>query len=199
MRTLRNGIAASAVSLTAALFMFPASAAHADVITPPGACDASGTWVNAGFTRASAQYNPSSVIAIPQTDRVEWVGRESGKPVGFVGPRRPIDGKIQLAVPFGVKVTIYHWGGSSVRYSNQGHEHYNLPSVLVGVKLRLSGYEKDSGQTVCSGAVYMKVSGGTFKNPLGWVGIGGAALASIGLLGASFRKTRPSYDDLNPS
>ena len=198
MRTLRNGIAASAVGLIAAVFIFPATA-HADVITPSGACSATGTWVGAGFSRSSAQYNSSSVIDIPQTDRVDWTGSEQGKPIGFVGTRRPIDGKVQLAVPFGVKVTIYKWGGSSVRYSNSGHEHYNLPSVLVGVKLRLSGYEKDSGQTVCSGSVYVKVSGGKLKNPIGWAGIGGTALASVGLLGASFRKTRPSYDDVNPS
>lgn len=123
----------------------------------------------------------------------------AGQADRVVGARRPINGKVQLAVPFGVKVTIYHWGGSSVRYSNSGHEHYNLPSVLIGVKLRLSGYEKDSGQTVCSGAVYVQVSGGNLKNPIGWVGIGGAALASVGLLGSSFRKIKPSYDDINPS
>ena len=199
MRTLRNGIAASAVGLIAAVFIFPAAAARADVITPSGACAATGTWVGAGFSRSSAQYNSSSVIDIPRTDRVEWTGSEHGEPIGVVGTRRPIQGKVQLAVPFGVKVTLYKWGGSSVRYSNSGHEHYNLPSVLIGVKLPLSGYEKDSGQIVCSGSVYVKVSGGKLKNPIGWAGIGGTALASIGLLGASFRKIRPSYDDVNPS
>ena len=199
MHRFRTWFAAAGIGLVGAIVVFPASAAHADVITPPGACTASGTWVAAGFTRTSTQYKPSSVVAIPQDDRVNWVGHEHGEPIGFVGTRRPIDGKVQLAVPFGVKVTIYNWDGSSVRYSNEGQEHYNLPSVLVGVKLRLSGYEKDSGKTVCAGSVYVRVSGSKFKNPLGWAGIGGTALASLGLVGASFRKTRPSYDDINPS
>jgi hypothetical protein len=147
---LRVGsLVSGGVVATCALAMLPASAS-ADVITPPGACVASGHWVGAGFTKSSPQYDQSSVISVPRKDTVDWQGSVHGAPLGYIGPTRPIDGAVQLEVPLGIKVTIWHWDGHSSRYSNAGQESYDLPTALVGVKLKLSGYEKDSGSTVCS-------------------------------------------------
>ena len=139
------------------------------------------------------------MVSVPQKGTVQWQGHEMGKPIGYVGPVRPIDGKIQVTLPFGVAVTVWHWGGdTSPRYSNKGQEKYNVPSALIGVKLKLSGYEKDSGKTVCSGSVFLEVAGSKIKNPVGWVGLGGSIIFLAGMLAAGFRKTRAAYDDLNP-
>jgi len=178
---------------------FPAALASADVVTPPGTCTATGHWVQGGFTRSSTDYKPKDVVLVPQKDTVNWDGHEFGKPIGYFGPPRPIDGAVQVAVPFGVNVTIWHWGGhQSPRYSNEGQEAYNVPSILIGVKLKLSGYENDNGKRVCSGSVYVEVTGSKIKNPIGWAGIGGSVIFAAGLLAAGFRKTKLAYDDINP-
>lgn len=183
---------------TAALVLVP-MAVSADVVSPAGVCTASGQWESAGFTKNSVDYTPSDVIKVPQKDHVDWIGQEDGKPIGYIGPKRPIDGAVQLTLPFGIKVTVWHWkGNASARYSNKGQEKYNVPSVLIGIPIQLSGYESDSGKTVCSGSVYVEVTGSTIKNPIGWGGIAGTVLFGAGLLASGLRKTRAAYDDINP-
>jgi len=175
-------------------------AASADVVAPPGACTASGHWVHTGLTENSTDHVPADVIVIPQKDTVDWIGHELGKPIGFFGTPRPIDGAVQVIIPFGVGgVSIWHWGGEkSPRYSNEGQESYNVPSILIGIKMKLSGYELDSGKLICSGSVYVEVGGSKIKNPLGWAGIAGIVVFGAGMLAAGFRKTKLAYDDLNP-
>jgi hypothetical protein len=187
------------ILLAGAVVVFPAAVASADVITPAGACTASGHWVAGNFTKNSTDVQPKDVTLIPQKDTVDWEGHEMGKPIGYFGPPRPIDGKVQVALPFGVKVTVWHWGGDkSPRYSNKGQERYNVPSAMIGIKLHLTGYEKDSGKLVCSGEAILEVSGSKTKNPVGWAGIVGSVVFLAGLLAAGFRKTVPAYDDINP-
>ena len=99
-------------------------------------------------------------------------------------------------LPGSFDVSIWHWGeAESARYSNAGAESYRLPSILIGVKLQLTGFEKDGGRTVCQGSVFVEVAGSKFKNPLGWVGLAGSVLFLGGLVAAGFRKVRPAYDD----
>jgi hypothetical protein len=179
--------------------VLPMAVASADVVTPANTCTATGAWVTGGFTKSSTAYSSNDVVMVPQKDTVNWQGHEFGKPIGYVGPARAIDGAVQVHVPFGLDVSIWHWSGShSQRYSNEGQESYNVPSVLIGVKLKLSGYENEGGRRVCTGSVYVEVAGSKTKNPIGWAGIGGTALFGAGLLAAGFRKTKLAYDDINP-
>jgi hypothetical protein len=193
-------LATSAAALVAAaVVLYPAATASADVVTPPGACTGSGHWVTAGFTKSSTQYVPSDVVSVPQKDKVDWQGSEHGKPIGYLGPARSIDGAIQVTVPFGVSVNVWHWTGqSSRRYSNEGQESYNVPSMLIGIRMKLSGFEKEDGVEVCSGSVYVEVMGSKLKNPIGWAGIAGMVVFGAGLLASGFRKTKLAYDDVNP-
>jgi hypothetical protein len=180
--------------------LLPAAVASADVVTPPGACTASGQWQTAGLNDVSTDFEPSSVIKVPQRDRVSWQGHEHGEPLGYFGATRPIDGALKISLPYGLPdVTIWHWGGhDSARYSNAGQKSYHLPAALIGIKLKLSGFEKDSGTLVCSGSVYVEVTGSKTKNPIGWVAIGGALVTLLLTVTAGFRKSRFAYDDLNP-
>lgn len=192
-------LAGAAALITGACVILPGTLASADVVTPPGSCTATGHWVHQRYIRTSTSYVPSDVVAVPQKDTVDWQGHEHGKPIGYFGPPRPIDGAVQVTVPFGIKVTVWHWGGDkSPRYSNEGQESYNVPSLLIGVRMKLSGYEKDNGQLVCSGSVYVQVIGSRLKSPLGWIGLAGIVVFGAGLLAAGFRKTELAYDDLNP-
>src|SRR5579864_4492284 len=125
-------------------------AAYADVITPTGACVASGHWVNSGQTETSTAHSSSDVIKIPRKDTVQWAGNIKGYALGAVGPRRAIKGDVQLDLPIG-SVTIDSWGKTSVRYANTGAHKYNLPSFLSGIEMRLHGQHSENGKVVCSG------------------------------------------------
>jgi hypothetical protein len=185
-----------ALLLAGAGIALAAGPAAADIVSPPGSCTAVGQFSPAKVTLRSIDYDQSDVISVPRIDVVQWSGHEHGKPIGYVGPKRPVSGAVQLLLPGSIAVSIWHWAdGESSRYSNAGAESYRLPSILIGVKLRLTGYEKDGGRTVCAGAVDVVVAGSRFANPLGWVGLGGALLALIGLVAAGFRKVRPAVDD----
>jgi hypothetical protein len=176
-----------------------AGPAAADVVSPPGACTATGQFSQARLTVHSTAYVPSDVIVVPRADIVQWSGHEHGRPIGYVGPKRPISGAVQLVLPGSFDVSIWHWGDAeSARYSNAGAESYRLPAILIGVKLRVQGFEKDGGRTVCAGSIYVEVAGSRWKNPLGWVGLAGSVLFLAGLVAAAFRKVRPAYDDVNP-
>jgi hypothetical protein len=191
--------ALSALFLAACGITLATGSAAADVVSPPGACAATGQFSHPTVTDRSTTYVPSDVIVVPQTAIVQWSGHEHGKPIGYVGPKRPIAGAVQLVLPGSFDVSIWHWGDAeSTRYSNAGAESYRLPSILIGVKLQLTGFEKDGGHTVCQGSIYVEVAGSTFKNPLGWVGLGGSVLFLGGLVAAGFRKVRPADDDSEP-
>jgi hypothetical protein len=173
--------------------------ASADVVSPPGGCSAIGDFTHAKLTVHSSAYVPSDVIVVPQVDVVQWSGHEHDKPIGYVGPKRPIAGAVRLVLPGSFDVSIWRWAeAESTRYSNAGAESYRLPSILIGVKLKVNGFEEDAGRTVCSGSVFVEVAGSVFANPLGWVGLAGSALFLLGLVVAGFRKVRPAADDVRP-
>ena len=185
----------SAVVVAAGVGVAPA-AASADVITPPGACVATGHWLNSGLNESSTGLNSSDVIKIPAADTVQWAGNIAGHALGSVGPRRPISGAVKLDLPIG-SVTIDSWGKTSVRYANTGRHKYDLPSVLKGIKMKLHGEHSESGRLACSGSVYVEVSG---TSPLLWGGVGMLVIAGGMLFFAGrpvFRKLW-AFEDVNP-
>lgn len=178
-----------------------AGPAGADAVSPPGSCVGSGRWERGGFTETSTQHQESDVIKVPRADTVMWAGNEQGFALGSQGPRRQINGEVDLTLPppFG-QVKIESWGGSSVRYANTGEHAYDLPGVLVGVKLQLSGFHQDGGRTTCSGSVFVEVTGSALSNPLTYGGLG-LLVVSGGML---FFAGRPvfrklwAFEDTNP-
>jgi hypothetical protein len=172
--------------------------AGADVVTPPGACSARGTFASTGVTDSSSEFVPSDIVKIPQSDTVHWEGNEKSYAVGSTGPSRAIDGAVTLTLPIG-SATIWHWGGTSTRYANEGSETYNLPSIVDNVKLTLSGYQKDAGTTTCSGSIYVEVTASTFKSPLTYGSLAGIVVFSGLLLfaGKPVFKKNWAYDDID--
>ena len=173
--------------------------AAADVVSPPGSCAGTGTWEQARFTERSVAHAPSDVIKIPRADTVRWTGRIRGFGLGATGPRRDIAGAVQLELPIG-QVDIDTWDKSSVRFANTGEHKYDLPSILIGVKMKVKGYHKDNGRTTCSGSVYMQIEGSATKNPFTWVAIGGLVISGGLLLyaGRPVFKKLWAFEDVNP-
>jgi hypothetical protein len=194
----RRVLALGAAFAVAFVLVTPEIAA-ADVVTPPGACVGTGTWEKAGFTERSFDHSTSDTITVPRADTVRWAGSVRGFRLGAFGARRKIDGAVQLQLPIGT-ANIDTWGGSSRRYANTGEHKYDLPSVLIGVKMKLKGFHKDNGKTTCSGSVYVKVQGSATKNPLAWAALGGLVLFGGLLLfaGRPVFKKLSAFEDVNP-
>ncbi|MGQ0432512.1 MAG: hypothetical protein ACT452_08920 [Microthrixaceae bacterium] len=161
--------------------------AHADVVDPSGACKASGHWVAEGVTRTSADYSSSDLIEIPQKDKVQWAGSVG---TGQQGARREISGEVEIDIAGVGSATIDDWGGSSVKYANKGNKKYDLPDVLLNVKIRLHGEHREAPEgsaafkKVCGGSVYVQAKGATFSNPLSIASAVGMLLSGAGLVSA---------------
>ena len=184
--------------LTVGAVLVGPAVARADVVSPAGECVGSGQWRVAGLSESSTAHMPSDVVEVPRADTVRWSGNIKGYALGSAGPRRAISGEVQLDVPVGT-ATIDSWGGSSVRYANEGEHAYDLPSVLLGVKLRLHGEHRENGTVLCSGSVYVKVTGSVWSNPLSYGSLGLLAISGGALLFAGrpvFRK-KWAFEDRN--
>jgi hypothetical protein len=180
--------------LVAGIVMCTASPAGAELM-PRKTCFGKGHWVTENKDRNSTQYNPSDVVEVPQKDTVEWAGNEDQRKLGYSGARRPISGEVQLDILGLSTVDIDTWGGSSIRYANQGTHKYDMPSFLVGVKMKLKGEHREAGVKKCGGSVYVKIKGDT--NPLKIGSIAGLVLSSLGLIAAGFNKVKPAFEDIN--
>lgn len=196
----RAGIRAVGGALAVIVAMvLSARAASADIVTPAGECVGSGRWQAAGLAESSRNHVPADVLKVPQADVVAWSGNEKGYQLGASGPRRAISGEVQLDLPIGT-ATIDSWGGTSVRYANQGEHAYHLPNVLVGVKMRLHGEHRENGVVRCAGSVYVQVSGSVWSNPLAYGSLGLLTI-SAGLLvfaGRPVFRKRWAFEDVNP-
>jgi hypothetical protein len=170
-------------ALAGAVLVSSAEAARADVIDPAGACTAEGTWRDEGVTRNARDYVPSDVVVIPQEDVVAWKGG-IGDGTTASGPEREISGEIAVDVAGIADLPIDDWDGPSEQYANNGDYDYEVPDLLVNVKMKLHGEHREEGTRVCGGSVYVQVEGGTFSNPLAILFLALMVLCGAGLLSA---------------
>jgi hypothetical protein len=173
---------AALAAVAAGAVLGTASAAHADAVTE-GDCFGSGHWVEAGLDEDSAEHDPGDVIEVPQADTVEWEGRVGDFAIGEDGPEREIQGEVELVLPSKTTIAIDDWGpNDSVRYANSGTHDYDLPSVLIGIKMKLQGEHRENGEVVCRGSIYVQIEGSAFENPLTVAGLAGMVLTGAGLV-----------------
>ena len=150
-------LAAGVVGGTLALGASPASASL------DGPCEASGTFGDGGMT---VDAKTTDEVEIPRKDTVAWVASVPAKE-----GERPISGDVRVEFPPPIgEVTVGDWSSDSSTYSNSDVYEYDLPSVIAGFDIPVSGIHRDAGFT-CSGTVIVRVEGGGLKNP--------AALASL--------------------
>jgi hypothetical protein len=167
------------VGAAAVMVVGSGGAASADVVTPPGACYGTGHWEGSGQDESSKDHVPSDVIKVPREDTVDWVGGIGDNKPPAEGPQRPIAGAVQLQVA-GKWITIDSWSKPGSKLANSGKHHYNLPSVLQGVKMKLKGFHAEAS-VKCAGSVYVQVEGSATGNPLFWAG-GALAVVMAGVL-----------------
>jgi len=163
-RSMRRTLAALVIG--GGVVLVSATTAGADVIDPPGACNASGTWTGEGVTRSSGDFEPDDVIVIPQEDEVAWEGGVGDAGPDETGPERDISGEVEVDVAGITTLKIDDWDGPSESYGNSDVYEYDVPDALVNVKMKLQGSHSGAAGEACSGSVYLKVEGSTFSNPL---------------------------------
>lgn len=152
-------------------------------ISGTNGCQASGTWVDGGFTVDAA--TATGVITVPRSDTVEWQASVSAPPGPYSGSVW-----VELPPPFG-EAEIDSWSGDSQTTSNSGVHEYDLPSLVpAGVDIVVSGEHTDQNGT-CSGSVTVQIDGGPFSSPLAAVSLAGTAITGLGMaamLRPMFRK-----------
>jgi hypothetical protein len=135
-------------------------------------CQASGTWVEGGFT---VDATTTEVIIVPRADTVQWQGSVAAPPGPYTGSVW-----VELPPPFG-RVEIDSWSGDSQTTSNSGAHEYELPSLVpAGVDIVVGGEHNDQNGT-CSGSVTVQIDGGPFSSPLTAVSLAVTAAAGVGM------------------
>ncbi len=147
-----------------------------------GPCKASGTFKAGGFTVDPKKTNK---VEIPAKDDIAWTG---SVPAGDQ-EERPISGAVEVAFPPPIgKITVGSWSSDSSTYENADTYSYDVPSVVAGFDIPVTGKHKDAGFT-CSGRVVVRVKGGGFGNPLALASL---AFTVISLVGVSLAiKVKP--------
>jgi hypothetical protein len=155
-------------ALTLAVFAFalgdfrPASAGL------DGPCTASGTLVETGKV-----YDPKQIdeATIPRAGEIAWQGATG------VTDERVTTGHVRVAFPPPIgEVVVGEWDDESTKPGNNGTYTYDLPSVVAGVDIPVSGQHAEPG-IECSGKVVVTIDG---TSPLAWASL---ALTVISLIG----------------
>ena len=157
---------------------FGLSAAPA-AATINGPCEGSGVF-DPGPT---VDARTAEKIEIPLSATVSYAG---GLPGIEAGTERPIGGEVRVALPF-TQITVGTWeDADATGVADSGTYDYDVPSVLAGFDITVSGEHSENGALVCSGSVTLRLEGG---NPLALPAVG---FTVIGLLGVSLSiRTRP--------
>ena len=169
-----------AIVLTAVLVM--AAPAGASLT---GRCQASGTLVSRGTPTRT--YDPKTVdtATIPRKGDVHW------RVATGVGGDRTATGEVRIKFPPPVgTVTLGEWGknGKQVgRPGNAGVYHYDLPSLIAGIKVPVSGEHHEPGID-CAGAVVVQIKG---RSPLAWVALALTVVTVLNL--ALVMRAKPRY------
>jgi hypothetical protein len=121
-----------------------------------GTCTATGRINGRGPTYNSKTVNK---VVIPRKGDVHWTGTVPG------AGRRAISGHVHLDLPWPIPdYDLGTWGKSSDTHANANVYHYDLPSVLAGIEMPVSGSHKETGVR-CAGVVVVRIEGGGIKNP----------------------------------
>jgi hypothetical protein len=169
MRAAIGMLSAGFVGLLAIAATAAPASAHLE-----GPCTGTGTLRQTGRTYDAKVVN---AVTIPHSGDVDYVGatEASGKRVA-VGEVR-----LSLPPPFG-KVVLGEWGkngkqtGSSGRH---GKYHYDVTSLVAGIKFPVSGYDREPGLALCSGSVVVQIEG---DSPIAWASL---ALSVVALAGVA--------------
>lgn len=153
---------------------FVALNANASGAAGTGPCRGIGTIIETNKT-----YDASlvSAITIPRQGTVRYTGRTPA-----TGRRRAV-GEIQIALPPPIgNIELGAWGHDGKLASASGKTgtyRYSFPSLLAGIRARVSGQDREPGYATCSGYVDLTIAG---RSPLA---IPALAITAIAIAGVS--------------
>ncbi len=164
----------------ALLVTHPASAQDAT-----GPCTASATLSNGVVVDPYDPALTGTVYEIPVSGSADYEGS-----VAATATPRPVSGEVAIQGPPGFgDITItdqWTWSDdSATSTSKTGSTSWDLPSALPrGVEMTVSGVHREDGVVTCEGTVLVKLEGGMFDSPVGYVAVVGTVLSAAGLAGA---------------
>ncbi len=155
-----------------------ASPAAAEITGP---CDGTAEW-ESGLTVTASAIRLGDVVDIPEKGTVKWTGTIALDPP----PQepRPVSGWVKVKLPFPVgQVTVADWSDDGVLTSNSGSYEYELPSILAGFDVTVTGKHWEgthtfAGEPTCSGTVTLKLEG---TNPAGFITAGFTVISLAGV------------------
>lgn len=158
--------AAGAVAVVTLLGAAPAGASL------EGPCEASATFVDGGFT---VDPKTTDKVTIPRADDVEWSGSVT------VTEERHVDGSVTVKFPPPIgDVTVGDWESEGEKAANSGTYTYDLPEVLAGFDIPVSGVHHDKGFT-CTGSLVVRIDGGGLSSPATLASLGFTVVSGLGL------------------
>jgi hypothetical protein len=143
-----------------------------------GDCEASGTVVGDGES-AGTNYNAKTTdkATIPRAGTVAWEGTNGTTST----KKRLAVGEVQVGFPPPIgKITVGDWGKDGKESSKSGNSdvyEYDLPSVLAGIDIPVSGSHTEPGIN-CSGNVVVTIDG---TSPLAIASVVFTVIAVAGL------------------
>ncbi len=150
-----------------------AAAPAAATITPQNRCTGNGQFTpgpNVDAARATS-------IEIPLKASVAYSGSVI-LPTPPPEEGRPIAGSVEVKLPFS-SVTVGSWEDPDATGVNKnGTYTYDLPSVLAGFDVTISGKHLENGAQWCSGTVTVRLEG---SNPLGIAAIAFTVISVVGV------------------
>lgn len=156
---------------TAVLFVLTAPA-HASL---KGPCTASGTFREGNFNVDAKKVDE---VEIPRADTVDWKAGDPGS------GERVIVGSVEIEFPPPIgKIMVGEWGEDGKKagaHNNSDSYTYDLPALIAGFDIPVSGTHQDAGFS-CSGTVVVRIEGGGFSNPAALVSVAFTVLIGINM------------------
>lgn len=138
-----------------------------------GPCKASARFTDGGFT---VDPKTTDEVTIPRADDVEWTGSVA------VTEKRHVDGSVTVKFPPPIgDVTVGDWESEGEKAASSGTYHYDLPEVLAGFDIPVSGVHHDKGFT-CTGSLVVRIDGGGISNPATLASLGFTVVSALGVL-----------------
>jgi hypothetical protein len=179
--TLVKRLLVGSTMLGAALLMtHPAGAQDAT-----GPCTATATLSNGVVVNPYDPAMAGTVYEVPIQGSASYEGS-----VEATTTPRPISGRVAIQGPpgFGDFTITDQWTWSSenaTTTSKTGTANWDLPAALPrGVEMKVTGVHRENGVAVCEGTVLIKLEGGMFDSPVGYIAVAGTLLSAAGVAGA---------------
>lgn len=116
---------------------------------------------------------------LPASGDVAWQGAVDSP---SAPAERAVSGEVVVDLPGGIgSVTVGSWGDTSDEYAKNGTYEYDVPSVLEGIPIPVSGYHEEAGIR-CKGSITVTIGESGIGSPAAIPALVLTALSAVGLV-----------------